>query len=759
MPPLTAVQEERTGSNWPEQTFQLSWASSRYPYLGLVPKTLRFDGNLFQRLAFTNHSLPLEHSEGGWHLPVTLQARWHRLECALLDVARILQSEYRTGPLAFRVPSSYGYMQLHRQRRRAITCAMNSRAAFVVLLAECSWFMALVGYRRSEADVLSETPYWTECLKREPIHHVWIDSLQRSMAGNFSNNNERIGMVVNMHTFEWHECLPALAGAKVPLWLYWGNVGGPYPAMVNHAGYKYEGRVKFFPKASEIASALAEAQWATSQLQPALPMPLSPPTANSPSNVATHTQPPKPEPYSRQLPGETWQDFFTRQAQRQVRQTERESTTERTARESREYAQRNFPLPGRRGATVFRWEDVDGFRIRMRVNRGEVETWWGVYGNRKKRFNAFENEWDICTEFDPDDRAEEDFDDMDGDIFEERSQTPEGPPAYPPASPQPPSYHGDLVDVYGTQNDSEVSQADGSRIQKVNLSTWVYSRFGFVTEASGDSYKKLEFEGMPDNEPDWLSICKKLAYLEAQTDVPNGIRAPITDFVMAFVCIGHAPGSLWDISTASPDHLGNISGAVIKITPRKFNNEQTFYFIEPIELLNTNNLNHFQLAVPQATSALQCLRERWGPDFEDIIRQFLRFGIPFTTRIPGPLPDPAVIPPSKVVGLGYRPFDYKSDLVDYAEYETAKLAFCKSERNARAALMKGGILWRLVEECLCPGEVLAGPILDHPYGHALISGDLALWDDDLSDEQQDRICGVYKVPTSMLVHFVKVFTF
>jgi hypothetical protein len=105
-----------------------------------------------------------------------------------------------------------------------------------------------------------------------------------------------------------------------------------------------------------------------------------------------------------------------------------------------------------------------------------------------------------------------------------------------------------------------------------------------------------------------------------------------------------------------------------------------------------------------------------------------------------------------LVGLGWRYPDYKPDVVDYAAYESARDAFFR-QPHARAALLKGGIIWRLAKEHfgLNYDAVIAGPS-DNVYDNGLFlhfsDGQISL-DDDLSEAELDLICGVYKVYTGM----------
>ena len=72
-----------------------------------------------------------------------------------------------------------------------------------------------------------------------------------------------------------------------------------------------------------------------------------------------------------------------------------------------------------------------------------------------------------------------------------------------------------------------------------------------------------------------------------------------------------------------------------------------------------------------------------------------------------------------------------------------------------AALLEGGIIWRLAVDglgSLSESLVLDGPSLDVlQHGHTVKCGNNKqnwLWDDALSNQDRDIICGIYKVYTS-----------
>ncbi|KAJ6524934.1 hypothetical protein B0H19DRAFT_931432 [Mycena capillaripes] len=100
-------------------------------------------------------------------------------------------------------------------------------------------------------------------------------------------------------------------------------------------------------------------------------------------------------------------------------------------------------------------------------------------------------------------------------------------------------------------------------------------------------------------------------------------------------------------------------------------------------------------------------------------------------------------------GLGYRPPHYKPDMRDYNAYVSIRSSFFRSRRG-RAALLYGGIIGRLARSEVSNEEVLRGPSDD-----ALLEGiclwdgksPFAYWDDYLTEEEIDLICGVYHVST------------
>src|SRR5262249_39959434 len=131
--------------------------------------------------------------------------------------------------------------------------------------------------------------------------------------------------------------------------------------------------------------------------------------------------------------------------------------------------------------------------------------------------------------------------------------------------------------------------------------------------------------------------------------------------------------------------------------------EGIFYHIVPVS--DSPEDISWDLVVQDPVTAVQCCRHEWGPSRSHVAQHLLEMGIAFSTRLrtlrqprfqhPGPHP---------YVGLGWRSKGYKPDWSDYTGYLAHQAIFLRKP-HARAALLKGGILWRLSCEDLDPFAV------------------------------------------------------
>ncbi|KAJ7738608.1 hypothetical protein B0H16DRAFT_1307131 [Mycena metata] len=140
----------------------------------------------------------------------------------------------------------------------------------------------------------------------------------------------------------------------------------------------------------------------------------------------------------------------------------------------------------------------------------------------------------------------------------------------------------------------------------------------------------------------------------------------------------------------------------------------------------------------------------WGPDVRDIATCLREYGAEFRVCIRDRVyanPRPPNL--SEYTGLGFRKENYTPTVVDYRVYVAQLTDFLRSERGV-LALQAGGILGRLAKfavntnlMCLRPGPDV------FRTGIRLWDGrsSTAYWDNCLTMDEINLICGVYEIGT------------
>ncbi len=109
----------------------------------------------------------------------------------------------------------------------------------------------------------------------------------------------------------------------------------------------------------------------------------------------------------------------------------------------------------------------------------------------------------------------------------------------------------------------------------------------------------------------------------------------------------------------------------------------------------------------------------------------------------------ATLPSSYRASLGYCPANYCPDFIDYLAYENHHDSFLHSQ-HGHTALMVGGILGCLAKDIVEYWQVYYGPS-DEVFASGIClqsdRGDYSYWDNDLTTEEVDLLCGIYQVDT------------
>jgi hypothetical protein len=428
--------------------------------------------------------------------------------------------------------------------------------------------------------------------------------------------------------------------------------------------------------------------------------------------------------------------FFENRRVRNERLKARETVRERQARESREM---NPPV---KSTKVFLWTRLESGEYR-RESFYQAENGMNLrdYGKKQKVYDAFSNEWDCCYEFGP--VSQDDVDDTDSDedflampppsdAAGDQAlgiETPVTDPLVPAASQPAP-----VADRSFTVARSAIIPFDW---QDFETSKLLYEFLGFVAP--------LPLPAQPSSiNKNGHSLLSTVVGL--QRNDSEFFTSPVASFALEFIeCLNTLKtpkNSSWDLATGN---RMSIDGSELFRRMSVIGNEEKWYVFDFKEAATVP----WMVALPNAVDALYvCRMDHTGglqiTDFE-VARELLYHGIRFSTLLPVPsLPlctTPAITLPVRLPG-------YKFTVDDYYAYEQQRAALLSDPRVARAALLRGGIVWRLAVATLSFDDVLEGPTTAATLQRRGIivrtnDNSVDLCDDGLSQLELDIICGLY----------------
>jgi hypothetical protein len=161
----------------------------------------------------------------------------------------------------------------------------------------------------------------------------------------------------------------------------------------------------------------------------------------------------------------------------------------------------------------------------------------------------------------------------------------------------------------------------------------------------------------------------------------------------------------------------------------------------------------WKLGVLRATDALFICRLDASFDEYDIARNLVNEGIRFYTffylrEIPRP---PSFNSKSRVLPIRLPGYQFTKE--DYERYIQQR-AVIFTQPRARSVLLRGGLIWRLGIETLSINDALRGPsvavtVARHGFSTRHPTLGVQMWDDDLTPDELDLICGAYICYTGM----------
>lgn len=728
---------------WSRECRKALWAAHRNPELAYMLRQSRVESAFLARLHCDPAHLPITRVQMkdyvGYSLTRETVGAWRVIEDSLIKVAEYLIDEANPSPEArfpfdafWANPRSYNYDAVHRTLQGVRDSAQKARDALQVLTARVSMAIALIPNQPN-----SWEPGWVEVLRRRGVMRAWIDDLRDSPLCDFSPGTRAGAYIWPLPDgTKWMLHVPCMIRSNLPVYIRWpeSTPGVPDLAVASKI-------VNQFPFLMPYQPVMAEAIL--------VPEPI--PSITRPARrtfrwdrlIRPHVIPaqqPPPPPLPRgdgQEPGETIWTFLARRDKEDHRRPETEA--QRQARENRARSAAQKGPPGRKsGATFFLWltlgevdytapNDIHDLPIRKNITRTEAITRWEEFSNEQKVYNAYRNEWDICEDLGAP-PADEDFEDL---------PVLPGPFVIPDTSTTS-SFEQHLALFYGVEEKTSY-QPQFDAFEEIS-----WARYGIIPSVVADAgldYEKyhkgktLRYFGQPGDAAAPDNVIKAAcAFVVALEDHPDGaLRVP------ALISDMNPESQFW-IGVAPWMHP---TLQVSRITLEDDTQYTISYRDEELEwMIVTDARSAIELVrrhgITGCPAAAQYLAQR-GSRFQTLQHEDRR------CKFEGRTPPQA--------GLGRRDFEFGKYAAapEYRAYEERARALLTRPRG-RAALLRGGIIWRLAMELLGTDGITraaAGPSEEcHIYGHefSVPSREDPFYDDHLTPDELSLIAGVYIVP-------------
>ena len=712
------------------------------------------------------------------------------------------------------LPSHFGFNRPHRTERIAYRQACISRDWFGVMMGALTYMVMAWEVRCSGSS--------TEACLEAGMSNEWLSLFQTSDV--YVRNIERVGcfMLLKDSTVPFPE-MRLLRLCNIPMWYPWGereekilekSPSGFWAAKPSHwisptivtngVVTRSEPAPSFDPPPlpSDSDPAASNSTWGNpdSSSMWGNPDPSSTSTWGNPSesqdtsgwwhDSSSRTARAHGEPASRQRPGETWKQFFTRQNEENEKIKGRETPKDRQAREARERDR------GLNKATFWEWvKDDDGKLKRTWVPRGEGQRLHDEGLSRYMRYDAFRREWDFCEEegFSSfgtahetmnDDDADDDDDDDDDGYFGTGVAAPNNHPlASPPRPPTPPPEdtlppHPSVITTLDRRYGFAPDFQDTVDVTPCTDDMWAQTMtiLGHFSARPEDPVANLVVWFVNDLIEMFRTAKEEKTKQESSSGSVMSIRgterasssrghrrpAPAVrqpqELEFKFSALQHR---ICDVCPAHPRRLSTIT--VKLLTVKRIHVPSQRPGIDKEVQFILGSCSKWSLALLTPEDLMHACRLHQSNDVRETALQLVQLGVPFRTfahldsgwkprtriRTRGRAFVPLDMP------IPFRSKDYIFTANDYAVYEDHRDGLLRQAHAHGTALRMGGIVWRLAQASIFDWEALIGPSDSstvYGFGTIVEDGTTLLCEDLLSANELDLICGLHNVFTGMSIY-------
>ena len=391
-----------------------------YPELAFVLLSPPVGDPLLSRICVDPDSLGPTQYEAGWALADDIRNAWIALENGLVYISDLLlsfpeQSSCGTSATyAIRSqghwphPEDYGYRKPHKTAWAAQKSIRRAHQAFQLLIARCSLSLALwifPGPRAGHVPLVQTTHYdyatneslpdWVAFLLKKKVPSSWINALGDSVISDFSPNL-RVGTVFDLKNPALLPITHVLRAANVPVFVMWQNLDQtkscvaklPFMALFTPAS----------PRDAQIAL-----QHRPGGRPRILTLCRDGRTRPYPNFAAVDDVTPPFGPY--QHPAESRLDFFAQRERYRPDQT-RQETQQQIDRRRDRTAHAESGLPPFRRSRVYLWVSArilfpdlparwQGCEYRKPIPPSAYRTLWMVHPAGYRQYNPYFDEWDM----------------------------------------------------------------------------------------------------------------------------------------------------------------------------------------------------------------------------------------------------------------------------------------------------------------------------------------------------------------------------
>ncbi|KAF9023513.1 hypothetical protein BDZ89DRAFT_1136696 [Hymenopellis radicata] len=388
-----------------------------------------------------------------------------------------------------------------------------------------------------------------------------------------------------------------------------------------------------------------------------------------------------------QRPNESCKDFFKRRALTYKDLELSESEVNKAQRLVREKTACWFRYPGL-SVPTYEWIPGSryGYGTRVLIPPEKVREVWGRYGDTHRRYDAWTNEWDLNIEFDlelkyPDDEA-------------------------PTVAPR-------LAPVL--------------EIQTLPVETILHLRYGYRVPVPTSSHSPL---------PPYLpSVVFEtyLSYIGAPRTSPSSAQIYNIIRTLETECITKPQPNIqndlhYNIYYPS-NFLPNVRNSSFRFKKLLRESGPPWH---RIRCANSSRPSNVEVLVSSSIDLLTILRHHSARTISDMVAFFVRNGLSWSTAFAELQSFPIVT---------YSPNSWRLRTDEYAVYVQKRAELLRNPAVARAALMHGGLVWRLAKEhvnvrCLPPAPPRAVASFSCAPG-------MYVHYDALTEDEIAVICGVY----------------